>query len=77
MTSLNDTQVFAELYYTAKAIKDVMGITVQCWRPPVSRADVCSARQADAACSSATSTTVCAPLRRASASLPSSGRTTR
>ncbi|PWN29100.1 glycoside hydrolase/deacetylase [Jaminaea rosea] len=34
MTALTDDQVFAELYYSSKAIKDVMGITVDCWRPP-------------------------------------------
>ncbi|CAO1617378.1 unnamed protein product [Jaminaea pallidilutea] len=34
MTALTDEQVFAELYYSSKAIKDVMGITVDCWRPP-------------------------------------------
>lgn len=34
MTRLTDEQVFAELYYGAKSIKDIMGITVDCWRPP-------------------------------------------
>ncbi|CAO1631478.1 unnamed protein product [Parajaminaea phylloscopi] len=34
MTALTDEQVFAELYYSAKSIKDIMGITVDCWRPP-------------------------------------------
>ena len=34
MTALTNQEVFAELYYSSKAIKDVMGITVDCWRPP-------------------------------------------
>lgn len=34
MTSLTNEEAFAELYYTKKAIKDVLGITVRCWRPP-------------------------------------------
>lgn len=34
MTSLSNEQAFAELYYAKKAIKDVLGITVQAWRPP-------------------------------------------
>ena len=34
MTALTDEQVFAELYYSKKAIYDVLGITVECWRPP-------------------------------------------
>lgn len=32
MTALTNEQVFAELYYSKKAIKDVLGVTVQCWR---------------------------------------------
>lgn len=39
MTSLTNEQVFAELYYSKKAIKDVMGVTVQCWRPPYGDVD--------------------------------------
>ena len=39
MTSFPDEQVFAELYYTAKAIKDVIGITPTCWRPPYGDTD--------------------------------------
>lgn len=39
MTSLTNEQVFAELYYSKKAIKDVMGMTVQCWRPPYGDVD--------------------------------------
>ncbi|SPO25779.1 related to Chitin deacetylase precursor [Ustilago trichophora] len=34
MTAFPDEQVFAELYYTAKAIKDIVGVTPTCWRPP-------------------------------------------
>lgn len=33
MTGLTNEQAFAELYYSKKAIKDVLGVTVQCWRP--------------------------------------------
>ncbi|KAL8283630.1 hypothetical protein RQP46_005425 [Phenoliferia psychrophenolica] len=33
-TSLTNEQAFAELYYSRKAIKDVLGVTVACWRPP-------------------------------------------
>ncbi|PWN41028.1 glycoside hydrolase/deacetylase [Ceraceosorus guamensis] len=39
MTALSDTQVFSELYYTAKAIKDVVGVTPRCWRPPYGDTD--------------------------------------
>ncbi|KAN0061983.1 hypothetical protein ACQY0O_005978 [Thecaphora frezii] len=39
MTSFPDEQVFAELYYTAKVIKDVVGITPTCWRPPFGDTD--------------------------------------
>uniref|UniRef100_A0A0K3CAD2 chitin deacetylase n=1 Tax=Rhodotorula toruloides TaxID=5286 RepID=A0A0K3CAD2_RHOTO len=39
MTSLTNEQVFAEFYYSKKAIKDVLGVTVQCWRPPYSDVD--------------------------------------
>ncbi|BGO93650.1 hypothetical protein NBRC10512_002914 [Rhodotorula toruloides] len=39
MTSLTNEQVFAELYYSKKAIKDVLGVTVQCWRPPYGDVD--------------------------------------
>ncbi|PWN51885.1 glycoside hydrolase/deacetylase [Violaceomyces palustris] len=39
MTSFPDDQVFAELYYTAKAIKDVVGVTPTCWRPPFGDVD--------------------------------------
>ncbi|BGP49163.1 hypothetical protein JCM10450v2_005046 [Rhodotorula kratochvilovae] len=34
MTSMTDEQAFAELYFSKKAIKDVLGVTVRCWRPP-------------------------------------------
>ncbi|PWZ02250.1 glycoside hydrolase/deacetylase [Testicularia cyperi] len=39
MTAFPDEQVFAELYYTAKVIKDVVGITPTCWRPPFGDVD--------------------------------------
>ena len=38
-TTLTNEQVFAELYYTAKAIKQVVGITPTCWRPPYGDVD--------------------------------------
>ncbi|GFZ43042.1 Chitin deacetylase [Saitozyma sp. JCM 24511] len=34
MTTLTNEQAFAELYYTRKAIKDIIGVTPKCWRPP-------------------------------------------
>ena len=34
LTSLTNEQIFAELYYTKKAIKQVIGVTPRCWRPP-------------------------------------------
>lgn len=39
MTTLQDEQVFAELYYTAKIIKTVLGVTPRCWRPPFGDVD--------------------------------------
>lgn len=39
MTALTTDQAFAELWYTIKAIKYVMGITVTCWRPPFGDVD--------------------------------------
>ncbi|PKI82572.1 hypothetical protein MVES1_003879 [Malassezia vespertilionis] len=39
MTTLSDEQVFAELYYTSKAIKHVTGVTTSCWRPPYGDVD--------------------------------------
>lgn len=39
MTSLTTDEAFAELWYTVKAIKYVMGITVTCWRPPYGDVD--------------------------------------
>lgn len=38
-TALTDEQVFAELYYTVKAIKWVTGVTVTAWRPPYGDVD--------------------------------------
>lgn len=31
---MTDEQAFAELYFAKKIIKEVLGITVTCWRPP-------------------------------------------
>ncbi|GAA5880116.1 hypothetical protein JCM3774_004153 [Rhodotorula dairenensis] len=39
MTGLTDEQVFAELYFSKKAIKEVLGVTVRCWRPPYGDVD--------------------------------------
>ncbi|KAH8917593.1 carbohydrate esterase family 4 protein [Atractiella rhizophila] len=39
MTSLSNDQLFAELYYPIKAIKQVVGVTVTCWRPPFGDVD--------------------------------------
>ncbi|SGY41435.1 BQ5605_C003g02512 [Microbotryum silenes-dioicae] len=39
MTSLSNEQAFAEIYYSKKIIKDVLGITVQCFRPPFGDTD--------------------------------------
>ncbi|PWN21775.1 glycoside hydrolase/deacetylase [Microstroma glucosiphilum] len=39
MTSLTNEEVFAELYYSSKAIKDIMGISVEAWRPPYGDVD--------------------------------------
>ena len=39
MTTLDDEQVFAELYYTTRILKDVLGVTVRCWRPPFGDVD--------------------------------------
>lgn len=39
MTTLSNEQVFAELYYTVRIIKDVIGVTTRCWRPPFGDVD--------------------------------------
>ncbi|WFD19136.1 hypothetical protein MCAP1_001359 [Malassezia caprae] len=39
MTTLSDEQVFAELYYSMRIVKDVLGITTRCWRPPFGDVD--------------------------------------
>ncbi|TNY22194.1 hypothetical protein DMC30DRAFT_362037 [Rhodotorula diobovata] len=39
MTSMTNEQAFAELYFSKKAIKDVLGVTVRCWRPPYGDVD--------------------------------------
>ncbi|KAM0749311.1 glycoside hydrolase/deacetylase [Meredithblackwellia eburnea MCA 4105] len=39
MTAMTNEQAFAELYYSKKIIKDVLGITVRCWRPPYGDVD--------------------------------------
>jgi hypothetical protein len=31
MTELSNEQAFAELYYTRKAVHDLLGVTPQCW----------------------------------------------
>lgn len=38
-TTMSNDQVFAELYYTIKAIKAVTGVTPRCWRPPFGDVD--------------------------------------
>ncbi|CDU23466.1 related to Chitin deacetylase precursor [Sporisorium scitamineum] len=39
MTALTTNQAFAELWYTIKVIKYVMGVTPTCWRPPYGDVD--------------------------------------
>ncbi|SGY61867.1 BQ5605_C007g04615 [Microbotryum silenes-dioicae] len=39
MTALTNEKVFSELYYSMKAIKSVIGVTVRCWRPPYGDVD--------------------------------------
>ncbi|RSH89581.1 hypothetical protein EHS25_002132 [Saitozyma podzolica] len=39
MTALSNEQAFAELYYTRKAVHDLLGVTPQCWRPPYGDVD--------------------------------------
>ncbi|CAG8624090.1 54_t:CDS:2, partial [Scutellospora calospora] len=39
MTTLTNEEVLGELYYTRKAIKYVIGVTPQCWRPPFGDVD--------------------------------------
>lgn len=39
MTTLTNEQIVAEFYWTSKAIKQVMGITPKCWRPPYGDVD--------------------------------------
>lgn len=39
MTALTTDQAFAELWYTIKVMKYVMGITPTCWRPPYGDVD--------------------------------------
>ncbi|CAG8793294.1 2832_t:CDS:2, partial [Gigaspora rosea] len=39
MTTLTNEEALAELYYTVKVIKLVMGITPLCWRPPFGDVD--------------------------------------
>ena len=36
---MTNEQAFAELYFSKKAIKDVLGVTVRCWRPPYGDVD--------------------------------------
>ncbi|KAM0786973.1 hypothetical protein ACM66B_002391 [Microbotryomycetes sp. NB124-2] len=39
MTGLTNEQAFAELYFSKKAIKDIVGVTVRSWRPPFGDVD--------------------------------------
>ncbi|GAA5989724.1 hypothetical protein JCM11641_002183 [Rhodosporidiobolus odoratus] len=39
MTSMSNEQAFAELLYSKKAIYDILGVTVRCWRPPYGDVD--------------------------------------
>ncbi|CAG8788738.1 24718_t:CDS:2, partial [Gigaspora margarita] len=39
MTTLTNEEVLAELYYTLKVIKYVIGVTPLCWRPPFGDVD--------------------------------------
>ncbi|KAI8056356.1 hypothetical protein BDF21DRAFT_318392, partial [Thamnidium elegans] len=39
MTSLTNEEVVAQLYWTQKAIKESLGITPKCWRPPYGDVD--------------------------------------
>ncbi|KAK0554323.1 hypothetical protein OC861_000621 [Tilletia horrida] len=39
MTTLQSENVFAELWYTAKIIKDIVGVAPRCWRPPYGDVD--------------------------------------
>ncbi|ORY89539.1 hypothetical protein BCR43DRAFT_480876 [Syncephalastrum racemosum] len=39
MTTLTNEEIVAEFYWTSKAIKEVMGITPKCWRPPYGDVD--------------------------------------
>ena len=34
MTAFSNEVAFAELYYTRKVIKELLGVTPKCWRPP-------------------------------------------
>ena len=34
MTTLTNEEIVSELYWTQKAIKEAVGITPKCWRPP-------------------------------------------
>lgn len=39
MTSFTNEEAFAELWYTRKIIKDILGVTPLCWRPPFGDVD--------------------------------------
>lgn len=39
MTTLSSNAVVAELYWTIKLLKEVLGITPKCWRPPYGDVD--------------------------------------
>ncbi|KAJ7624652.1 carbohydrate esterase family 4 protein [Roridomyces roridus] len=39
LTAMSNESVFAELWYTQKAIREITGITPTCWRPPYGDVD--------------------------------------
>jgi peptidoglycan/xylan/chitin deacetylase (PgdA/CDA1 family) len=39
MTSFSSEDAFAELYYTREVIKEILGVTPTCWRPPYGDVD--------------------------------------
>lgn len=39
MTTLTDEEIVGQLYWTHRAIKEVLGITPKCWRPPFGDVD--------------------------------------
>ncbi|KAI7886250.1 glycoside hydrolase/deacetylase, partial [Lichtheimia hyalospora FSU 10163] len=39
MTTLSDEQVVSELYWSLRAVKEAVGVTSRCWRPPYGDVD--------------------------------------